>query len=241
MGKTLLVRLAAAAAGGVLALAVAAPAYADTTIDLHPDHLGSTAEGFSDQDCTGPFADLSDGVSGWHFLLPAATGDNFVSLTLEFAEQTATITSTDADNPTVDGEVSGYFDEAAGDFRHAYVFAPSGWTLDDASAVVEGDAQGYFNLSHACGGKGDSSPSPSPSPTPSSSLSPTPSLSSSPSEGNGGGNGNGDDEELPTTGSNVGLLVGLGAVLVGAGGGMAAAVATLAVRRRRQLSELTDG
>lgn len=239
MGKLILTRLAAIAAGGVLALAAVAPASAadDPTgeIDLSSDHVDKTAGG-AEQECTGPLDDLGQGLDGWHFVLPASSGDAFVKLNLTFAMSgggtvPVEITSTDSGSPSTGSEWSGWIDNAGSSEvdKHAYLTTSSGWTLTAGTAEVTNPAEdGRFNLSHAC--------APSPTPSPSSSETPTSSPSSSESSSPSDDSESPSPDEdggLPVTGTAVGGAVVLGVGLLAAG------IAMMAVRRR-DLPDLTE-
>ena len=228
-GKNLLARVAAAAAGGALALAAASPALAQAdqvTVDLRQS--GVTAGD--------PEFDLGFGACEevpeqggdqdvWVFVWPGNAVDELVSLALNFdtdGDGVADTTLTEADaTRTLD----------SGTLK-VWVTTPAGWTLVDGTSEVLGTLpRDQFNLTHSCAGQpGDGNGKPTPSPTPE----PTPGNGDD-GNGNGGGNG-GEDEEptLPVTGAQVGGLVVLGAGLLAAG------VAMLAVRRRRGLPDLTD-
>lgn len=235
--------VAAAALAAVLMYASPAQA-ADGPAVLHPDHVNKTA-GFQ-RDCTGPFKTLPAGYDGWHFVLPAASGTSFLTVTLTFSTPGGSvtagpITSTSAASPTkaADNSWYGYIDNAGAADKHLYVFTKVGWTLTGGTAQVTNAAtNAKFNLSHTCKGTGSSSsPSPSASrrpsstPTPGTSGTPTPGASqselvpgssTSPSPSSGG---------LPVTGIAWGAMVVLAIALIAAGG------ALLAVRRRRELTE----
>src|SRR5262249_8650747 len=81
---------------------------------------------------------------------------------------TGTITITAAANP-------GNFQNGGPQTSKAFILAPAGATLIDASAVITGTAD-FFNVTHTCPA---TSPSPSPSPSKSKSPSPSPSVSKS--------------------------------------------------------------
>jgi hypothetical protein len=232
-------RLAVAAATAVMAgLVFASPAHAaDGPAVLNPAHVNKKA-GFQEE-CTGPFNPLPAGYDGWHFVLPAASGTSFLSATLTFSSPSGTvtvgpITSTSADSPTkaADNSWYGYFDNAGAAEKHLYVFTLAGWTLTGGTAQVsDATKDATFNLSHTCKGtSSSSSPSPSTSSSPSGTPSPgvsesesVPGTSVSPSPSSSGG--------LPVTG------VAWGAMVITAVGLIAAGVALLAVRRRRELTE----
>jgi LPXTG-motif cell wall-anchored protein len=248
MSSRWLSRLAvAAAAAGAVTLMTATSAWAvdPVTINLHPDHDNVTAKGFDGDTCDGPFADLPDGFDGWHFVLPSASGDSFVQLNLVFTKsdgsESVTITSTDSNNPSEDatvplGEWFGYFDNAGAAEKHAYVFTEAGWTLTSGTAQVVGaaaDESDVFNLSHTCAGDGTPPTEPPPTTAP-----PTEPPSTTEPPGNGGSSpppttttpGGG----LPVTGTAIGGIVIAGIGLVAAG------IALLAIRRRRDIADLTE-
>jgi hypothetical protein len=171
-GTTLKLRHLATSVAATTALALvgAAPAFAqETTINIRDSHVPTTAEGFKNVKCEGPFENLDGDVDGWHFVLPGNDA-SFVSLTLTYdtpdGDVVATIASTDSSAPSVGPGWSGYIDAAgaSGAFRHAYVFTDADWTLTAGSAVSEG-GHDVFNLSHTCPG-GPVEPTPTPTPTP---------------------------------------------------------------------------
>lgn len=243
MGKRVLSRLAAVAGGGVLALAMAAPAYADSPAEINDAHVPTTAADFKTEECTGPFDDLPGNVDGWHFVLPDAGGaDNFVSLTLTFdtpgGEVVAVIDERNpqgATDPAVSSGTGWYgyiIATGSGDYRHAYVFTDAGWTLTAGEAVIEEDTEfGAFNLSHVCAGTPGTPPPSSPPPSePPASEPPAsePPASEPPEEKDD------DEPELPITGLQTGGLVALGVGLLAAGAAM------MVVRRRRNPANLVD-
>ena len=239
MGKRSLMRLAAAAAGGILALALAGPALAQDTVHINPGNVPTTADGFGGGDCTDQLADLPENVDGWHFVIGAG-GINFTSLTLTYdtpeGEVIVSIDSTDPESPSTNADPfwSGFIGEPHN--GHAWVMTEAGWTLTDGEATVDvAGQQEQFQLSHTCAGEPSEEPTPTPSeeptptpseePTPAPSEEPTPAPSESPDEKPG----------LPVTGP------GLGGLLVLSGGLFAAGIAMLAVRRRRNLTDVLEG
>ncbi len=221
-----------AAAVAVLVAVLATPAQADPAlpVDINDAHLGSTAAGFGSQDCSGPFANLPDGKDGWHFIVPDSAGEGFISLTVIYEKSDDTkVTVVLPDSPagTVHNGAgwSGWFAEAGGKKKHAYVITDEGWTLDAAAAFLFNVQTGaFFNLSHTCASDDPgTSPSPSPSPSPSASASASTSASASASTPPGG--------TLPRTGASIGAILAVGAGLIAAG------AALLALRRRRDLTE----
>jgi LPXTG-motif cell wall-anchored protein len=233
---------------GLAALLTATPAAAATTLPLHSAHRGSTAAGFSSKSCDQiPGSHQGAGSDGFVFVLPGNDA-GFVSLTLKFqpaAGGEVTVHITDASDPYPDGIIN---DKGT---SKAWVVVPAGWKLLDGTATVDNDATKAddFNLTHTCPGGGSTpSPSPSVSPSPSASVSPSTGGSGSPSpsdsgsvEGSsavpsgtvtptpGGGGGGGGGGGLPVTG------VALTSMTMTAAGLIAAGVALLMVRRRRDL------
>lgn len=254
MGSRWLSRIGAVLVAGAVAMAVAAPAAAQPgTVSINPGNVPTTAEEFETHECDGPFSDLPDDMDGWHFVLPAGSGDSFVSLTLTFetpgGEVTVILTSTDPANPSTGPGWSGYLDG-----MHGWLMTEAGWTLVDGTAMVEnpGD-QDFFNLSHTCPGTPVTpspspspspspapSPSPSPSPSPAPSPSPSPSLSPAPTPGQPTGqpptSAPTQAPTLPVSGSSIGAAMLLGLGLVGAGAGL-----LLALRRRRAGTDPAGG
>jgi LPXTG-motif cell wall-anchored protein len=226
------------AAVGIAALATAAPAWANITININPGNVPTTAAGADNNNTCDP--DLGGGPfpdkDVWVFNLPDQTRD-FVSVTAEF--------STDGDDTTVEQTLMIPTDGGAivrQGTSKAWIATPAGWTLVDATAEVTGDAptgntKVFFVLTHTCAAtstpSGSPTPSESPSESPSGTPSETPSESGSSTPGatssapGGGGGG------LPVTGTAIGGIVVVGVGLVAAG------VALLAVRRRREI-DLTD-
>jgi LPXTG-motif cell wall-anchored protein len=112
------------------------------------------------------------------------------------------------------------------------VTTPAGWTLLSGTSTITGDGVSleikdtfYFNLTHGCAGGGSETPTTPPT-SPTSPSESTPGETSSAPGGGGGGT-------LPLTGTAVGGIVVVGVGLVAAG------VALMAVRRRREI-DLTD-
>jgi LPXTG-motif cell wall-anchored protein len=220
MASRWLSRAAAAAAGIVVLATPGLAAAADPlTVPLHDDHKNSTAAGFGKHECTGPFADLPDGVDGWHFVL---TGSNsFVELRLTFnpGGVAVTIDKTQAAGGNSGPGWSGYLDNAGAAEKHAYVFTTAGWTLVDGDADVTSGATNppdFFNLSHTCPGTVVTTPAPTTQP-PGTTTPPSTTTSTTP----------GDDPDLPVTGASVGGIAVAGLILLVGG------TALLLARRRR--------
>jgi cell division septation protein DedD len=229
--------LALTAAGGAIAMAIAAPAHAQAgTIPINGDYVPTTAQEFKTQECAGPFQDLPENQDGWHFVLPGSSGTGFESVTLTFDTPDGVvemfIDSHDATMPDPGVGSSGYLDDAGGDFIHAYAFTEAGWTLTAGSAQV-GDAEdgGSFSLNGTCSGAlaqpiptppATATPTPiptaTPTPTPTGTPTATPSATVSPFATGPG---------MPANGQPVAGVVAVGGGLVAGGLGL------LAARRRR--------
>ncbi|WFE44223.1 LPXTG cell wall anchor domain-containing protein [Verrucosispora sp. WMMD1129] len=230
--------VARAAVSGVAAtalLALAAPAWASSTVPLHSAHQGSTAADFQQQCADTRFADRPADHDGWHFVLPGGpSAGGFESLTLTFDNGSGTVDVTVPD--AADAYPDALYPAGQNESRliHAYLFTPAGWTLVDGSATISGQGD-RFNLSHTCAGQ-PTPESPTPTPTTSESPTPTPTVpespvpsdtpSASPSNGTGGGGGD-DDGSLPVTGAAATTMALVGVGLIGGG------VALVALRRRR--------
>jgi hypothetical protein len=229
---------------GVLAVAGATAARANSTVNINPGNVPTTAKAYT-QNCDdnlggGPYA----GQDVWVFNLPKPnTSGHFVSVTATFDTGSGTVTKT----ITADGGAIVQIGTSK-----AWIKLPAGWTLTGATAVISGSAD-FFVLTHTCAAKGSPSPSPSSSssspkpstspskpggggsPTPSASTSTTASPTTSPGTGGGvsptssptSGSGGGS---LPITGAPLALTVLLGGTLLAAG----ASAAVLARRRRQQ-------
>lgn len=215
---------------GIAALGIATPAWANTptTPDLHQTNVTLAGSGFDKGfgNCS-EVPDQSPTEDVWVFVWPGtANEDQLVELELKFDSDgdgvaDATLTEDDATETTDSGALK------------AVVTTPAGWTLLSGTSTITGDGvspspQGtfVFNLTHGCaGGEVPTTPPTSPPTSPSSPSESTPGETSS-TPGGGGGN-------LPLTGTAVGGLVVVGVGLLAAG------VAMMAVRRRREV-DLTD-
>lgn len=238
MGKTLVARLAAAAAGGALAFAAAVPALADshTTVDIKPGQVPTTAGEFKEQECDGPFEELGESEDGWHFILTQYSG--------ELDDLVMSIDFLDASDAPVHVDVDPADFVRTGGAVHLWLATDAGLTLVAAEAT--GPAADFgrnpqLNLSHTCPGvpgNGETPPPGGQTPPPGGETPPPGGNGETPPPGENGEGGEkpGDDDEagLPVTGIQVGGLVVLGS------GMLAAGVAMLAVRRRRGLAGLTD-
>lgn len=151
--------LTASAIATASSLIIANAAFAQKTVPINQAHLGASAQ--FNVDCRGPLATPAiPGADGWHFVLPAATGDDFVSLSIAYSGGvTANISSTNPLAPSTGPGYSGYIDDAgeSGAFRHAYIWTtPAGQTISSGTAQVlpdEATPGDQFNLSHTCPGR----------------------------------------------------------------------------------------
>jgi LPXTG-motif cell wall-anchored protein len=214
---------------GIAALGIATPAWANTatTPDLHQTNV-TLADSEFDQgfgECT-EVPDQSPTEDVWVFVWPGTeNGDHLVKLELKFDSDgdgvaDETVTEADATETTDSGTLK------------AVVTTPAGWTLLSGTSTITGDGVSleikdtfYFNLTHGCAGGGSETPTTPPT-SPTSPSESTPGETSSAPGGGGGGT-------LPLTGTAVGGIVVVGVGLVAAG------VALMAVRRRREI-DLTD-
>ncbi|MCP2325162.1 hypothetical protein HDA40_003669 [Hamadaea flava] len=226
---------------------------------------GVTAADFQSHDCddifdfffdvTGPedprFNKVTKGIidvpgspiDGWHFVLPDSAGDAFVSLSLTFATPDGPVTAAIPGGGEDDDPYWGVLGAAGGKSnKHAYLLTFSGWTLKGGTAVIQRAdgktyAQDMFNLSHVCAGTpttGTPTPGSSESPKPGESGTPTPGTSESTQPGGG------EQTPSPSTSSTGGLPVtgvAWGATVLTAVGLIAAGIALVAVRRRRELTD----
>ncbi|MFE9689186.1 hypothetical protein [Micromonospora sp. NPDC005806] len=148
----------------VIGLGSAAPAWADTTINIDPADTGTTAAAFGTHRCDpnlggGPF----QAEDVWVFALPAAKQQGtFTSLTIEFATEGGPVTETITTTPAADRAIVG---------DRAWIRTPAGlsatgelvnpFALTNATAVITG-TDGTFDLAQTCPATAGT-PSPSPS------------------------------------------------------------------------------
>jgi hypothetical protein len=176
-------------------------------------------------------ADLDPAKDYWVFVWEGDQAGTLVDLQLTFDEGTRT--EADA-TKTSDSGTTKY-----------WVSTPAGWTLNDGTSQITGtvptqvggsDGTWVFQLTHSCAGT-PSTGTPSPSTTSSPEASGTPSPGSSESTQPGGSSPSASPSSgggLPVTG------VAWGATVLTAVGLIAAGVALMAVRRRRELTEDTS-
>lgn len=244
--KQSLMTLGATATAGLIgALALASPAQATEPIDINPDHIGKPATYFEEGCGTDSQLpdDLGANEDGWVFVLPGGN-DDFVSVTVTYADE-------DGDEHVLDATIVS--NGNSGSAKHAYIITPAGWTIVEASAVIEGDST-FFNVTHTCPGEptenepsspGEEPSSPSEQPSsPGEESSPvceepsSPEVSASPSAPAGSetpceettspaGSGN-----LPSTGTPLTIAL-VSAAALAAGG----AVLFMIMRRRREAQD----
>ncbi|WP_285792198.1 hypothetical protein [Micromonospora sp. NBRC 101691] len=163
--RTMLSRLLASGAitAGLL-LATGAPAAAQTTIDINPGNVPTTAAEVT-QVCDpnlggGPYV----GQDVWVFNLPGdqQTAGVFESVTATFDTPNGPLTVTIPDD-------GGAIVNTMGTSK-AWIRLPAGYTLLDATAVISGSAD-FFVLTHTCAAL---QPTPTPTPTPTGQPTPTP-------------------------------------------------------------------
>lgn len=216
MKSTLTRMLGLTAVAGALLLGTAAPAVAQSTIDINPGNVPTTAAQ-STQNCDlggGPYP----GEDVWAFGMsddPQTTGE-FLSVTATFRTPNGTETVT---IPTDGGAIVN--DRGT---SKAWIRLPAGWTLIDATALISGEAQ-FFVLTHTCAASGTPSPTPTVTPT----VTPTATPTASPTKTHKP-RPHPTKSHLPVTGTSGDMLIptvgiGAGALILG--------VALVALRRRR--------
>ncbi|MEV6963477.1 hypothetical protein AB0M47_00050 [Hamadaea sp. NPDC051192] len=226
----------AAALGFTLA---AAPAQAHDTPTapydavLHAAHHNRYANTFS-RDC-GDVGRISANQDGWVFNSPSDHFDTTIGMWAKFRKTDGTevtVKIPDATDAYQDG-----FGPNDKNTHLAWVVVPAGWLLLDAEAKTVGD-QDRIVVTHTCAAGGTQSQSPSPesseTPTPGESGTPTPGTSESTQPGGG------EETPSPSSSTSPGLPVtgvAWGATVLTAVGLIAAGIALVAVRRRRELTE----
>lgn len=232
--RTALPAVLAATAAALIGVAWSSPAFANSTIDINPGNVPTTAAGFGDQNCDanfggGPYAD----ADVWVFVLPSngGTAGDFVSVTAEFdtngdgvADTTKTIPSDTPSGIATDNGTS-----------KAWIKTDAGWKLIDATAVITGtvsDPTKGFNLTHTCPASGSPSTPPGvPSGSPSATVSPSSSVSSSSSPSGSvapSPSTSSSSSTLPLTGTSLTPFIVAGVLLVAGG-----SVLVVMARRRR--------
>lgn len=128
------------------------PGEAESTIDINPGNVPTTAVGFTTISCDHVGDGPLEGQDGWVFVYPGGKKEHpqFVAIEADFG---------------VHGIVPGTVLVGPGTSK-AVVLTPLGWTLDSASAVVQNGGGEFFNLTHACPGTGGPRNPPPPPPPP---------------------------------------------------------------------------
>jgi hypothetical protein len=225
--------LPAIAAAAVIAVPTAAQAQDEMTIPLHEPHRNTVAAEFGEPNCAQVPESKGEFEDGWVFVLP----DNerrFLSVTAIFKDTDGneyTYSTTNPDQGGIDPKDTGT--------SKAFIITPAGWTLVDASAVVDGPTkQGRFNLTHTCPGKVPPGEEESSPPVDTPTTEPGGEEPSSPStDGPSTVPGVDDstspvaDEKLSQTGAGLTWVIVGGVALIGAG------AATLFLMRRRSAAE----
>jgi LPXTG-motif cell wall-anchored protein len=229
MGKRMLARLGAAVAGGALAFTMAAPALADhpqEEVETTPDSTvvrnqpSSTPVGASENEppesCTAPLTAIKLDAG------PGSVLDGAITIAQEGDPKHYKVTT--------NGTVVLHAVYLGGGGNHAeYLFNPPVTSANNlwvaGPAAAGGEA---VDLSHTwfCYGPPPTTPPPTTPPPTTPPAETTPPVETTPPGENG---------ELPVTGSVV------GAMLVLAGGLLAAGITMLLVRRRRSLADLMEG
>lgn len=228
--------LASATIATTVGLAPSSPAHA-AQVDLDPAHqqvlagdvTQRCAEGTGQLDprmaARGPHED------GWFFEVGAGT---MVSLTARFAPPDGAADELVITGAVADPDSPIHFYQAGPFVPHAYLFTPAGWRLVFATAEVHRGSR--LILRYACAGERAATPDPTPAqtPTPIPGTSPSANPTATPTQPSAQLAPPDQRPGLAATGARVGGLLVLGSGLVAAG------VALLAVRRRRNLSHLAD-
>ncbi len=210
----------AASAAGVLAIAGATSAQAHDTPTppydavLQNSHHNKLATDFTDgcKDVDDAGIDHAQNEDVWVFNTPSDEFDPAIGVKAQFRRLDNTVVTELIPGSSFDNG----FGNSPSHTHLAWIVLPAGWTLVDAEGKTKGD-QTRFVVTHTCPGTATTRP-------------PTPGDSQSSGGGGGGGGGS-----LPVTGVAVGTMAVLGVGLLAAG------VALLMVRRRRDVSDLIDG
>lgn len=161
-GQSMFSRAAAAVAVGVTAtvaslagVSVAAAATstsipADYAVAINQGNVPTTAAGFANHSCD-EFAGKAGTADGWLFV---ASPDNFTSFEAVFDQ--GTVYYNDPHGATSSPSTSVSFPKPN---DHLAVVTPAGWTLQNAYAVLDGDAT-FFTLSHTCAATDQTAPQP---------------------------------------------------------------------------------
>jgi LPXTG-motif cell wall-anchored protein len=206
-----------ASVAGLTVLALAVPAWANTTPVLNQTNVYADKNAFGK--CTEK-PNQSPNEDVWVFVWPGNDAGDLLHLTLNFDSNGDGA----ADAVRTEDDATKTLDNGTAKWS---VTTPAGWKLINGTSEVTGTtSQGKFQLTHSCGGSTSTTQQPS-----------TP-----PRDGEGDGEGDGDGDGapgtsvpsnsgggLPVTGAAVGgaVILGMGLVAVG--------IALIAVRRRRDV------
>src|SRR3954454_486704 len=152
IGATLL----GTSAAGMMAASAAANATPDTgyTVSINQGNVPTTAADFKGHSCD-EFGSKAATDDGWLFV---ASPDNFTSFEAVFDQGKVFYNDPGSRTSTAGTSVS--FPQP---HDHLAVTTPSRWTLQTASAILNGDAK-FFTLSHTCAAT-EQPPVTSPKPT----------------------------------------------------------------------------
>jgi hypothetical protein len=247
IGRAIAAAVAAVAAVGLAALG-GAPAWADGPVPLDPDarrttaRLAEPADPVDREVACAAIADFMktvdyvprNDVDGWTFALPADVEGEFAEVRLTFT--TPDVTTVEVKIPGVgDGWLGHLGSTGGGTSRSAYLVTPADWMLVGGEATVSDGSDGAaFTLGTTCGGltpdTADTGDDNGPVGGEAATL---PTGSPSPTAAAGGAGDRPDDGAggLPSTGMAVGSVLLVGAGLIAAG------VALVGLRPRRDVFE----
>lgn len=137
---------------GVSAALAATSGQPDTgyTVSINQGNVPTTASAYDGRGCD-EFTDKAGTADGWLFV---ASPDNFTSFEAVFDQ--GTVFYNDPQHRTSSPATSVSFPKPN---DHLAVVTPAGWTLQNAYAVLDGDAT-FFTLSHTCPATDDTAPAP---------------------------------------------------------------------------------
>ena len=137
---------------GVSVALAATGAQPDTgyAVSINQGNVPTTASAYDGHGCD-EFSDKAGTADGWLFV---ASPDNFTSFEAVFDQ--GTVFYNDPQHRTSSPATSVSFPKPN---DHLAVVTPAGWTLQNAYAVLDGDAT-FFTLSHTCPATQDTAPAP---------------------------------------------------------------------------------
>jgi hypothetical protein len=141
-----------ASMAGVSVALAATGAQPDTgyAVSINQGNVPTTASSYDGRGCD-EFTDKAGTADGWLFV---ASPDNFTSFEAVFDQ--GTVFYNDPQHRTSSPATSVSFPKPN---EHLAVVTPAGWTLQNAYAVLDGDAT-FFTLSHTCPATQDTAPAP---------------------------------------------------------------------------------